>query len=98
MIQFGAPEIRHEVMCRQIGGEVCRTLLFAWNIYNTMLLRSLLITVSTRWIQRPELQTSAYGLRTDELVMTFGHGDHGLRPLGAQDQMLHRGEEIQHSI
>ena len=63
-----------------------------------MLLRSFLITISTRWIQRPEFQTSAYGLRTDELVMTFGHGDHGLRPLGAQDQMLHRGEEIQLSI
>jgi hypothetical protein len=60
MIDFGALEIRHELVY-QASGVRCSPVLFAWNIYNTMLLRSFLITASTRWIQRSEFQTPAYG-------------------------------------
>jgi hypothetical protein len=56
-------------------------MLLTRNIYNTVLLRSFLITVGTRWIQCLEFQTSAHGdgmaletilfrqVRTDKFTM-----------------------------
>jgi hypothetical protein len=57
MVEFGVLEIRHGLIMYYASGVSCSTVLLAWNTC-TMLLRSLM-TVSTRWMQCSEFQTSA---------------------------------------